>query len=480
MHYLSLIFIFILSLSIAKADWEADVRLTNTPDTSRVTGYHAWNIGASGDTLHVTFYDNRFGNYEVFYKRSTDGGDTWGEDVRITNDEKQSRTSCLAVSGSDVYLAWGEQYDEDWGVAYTHSTDGGDTWEQPVKMSLDTSSGYQPIIALSGESVYMVWTDIWGDFWNDGDYDYEIVCRKSTDRGKTWSDIIMITEFPDRQYNPAIATDGSIVHVFWNDNNLKELFYKRSDDEGESWGEINQLTDAPGWSQLSCVTVENHIIHLVWADTRKMVNEIYYSQSADSGKTWSQSIRLSYANSESWWPSIAASGQNVYIVWQDERNGLEIYYTKSTDGGKTWTKEMLLSDNSGAKSERPSVCISGTAVHVVWYDTRDHDNADIYYKRDPIGNVTGVSDHIREMKLGVYPNPAGNFVCIKNISADLLPIRVEIFNSVGKLVLQDLEPEYNSNSGVITIPTDRLRAGFYYIQIKSSKYSRTEKFIIID
>ncbi len=35
--------------------------------------------------------------------------------------------------------------------------------------------------------------------------------------------------------------------------------------------------------------------------------------------------------------AIAASGETVYVVWQDERNGLaDIYLNRSTNGGIAW------------------------------------------------------------------------------------------------------------------------------------------------
>jgi peroxiredoxin len=480
MNYLLVIVIFILSLNIAKADWEADVRLTNSPDTSRVTGYNAWNIGASGDTLHVVFYDNRDGNYNIYYKRSTDGGDTWEEDVRLTNEETTSRTPCLAVEGDFVHTAWNDDRDGNREIYYKRSSDGGNTWSEDIRLTNDTNFSYQPAIALSVNIVLIGFTNIIGDIYSE-DYQGDVLFVKSTDKGESWGGSEEIFADPvNSQYNPAVAADGKMAYYIYNDKDKKELYCRCSYDEGENWGEPNQLTDAPGWSQLSCVTVENHVIHLVWADTRKMVNEIYYSQSADSGKTWSQSMRLSYSDRHSWWPSIAVSGSNVYIVWQEERNGFEVYYTKSTDGGKTWNKEMLLSDNSGASSQRPSVCIAGTAVHVVWYDTRDHENAEIYYKRNPTGNLVSVLDEYDDGDdLHVYPNPAIDQIFIKNINPDLLPVRVDIYNSIGIPIYKEIVPGFEAGSGIITIPSLELSAGFYYLVIKGHGFKRTKKLLII-
>ncbi len=42
-------------------------------------------IAINGSVVHVVWSDERDGNYEIYYKRSTDGGVSWGADTRLTN-----------------------------------------------------------------------------------------------------------------------------------------------------------------------------------------------------------------------------------------------------------------------------------------------------------------------------------------------------------------------------------------------------------
>jgi hypothetical protein len=34
--------------------------------------------------VHIVWYDHRTGYYEIFYKRSTDGGINWGNDIKLS------------------------------------------------------------------------------------------------------------------------------------------------------------------------------------------------------------------------------------------------------------------------------------------------------------------------------------------------------------------------------------------------------------
>ena len=93
------------------AQWQPDVRLTNDPANSRTSGYGAWCIASSGSVVHVVWYDNRDGNNEIYYKRSTDEGISWGTDTRLTNNSAFSYTPSVTVTGSVVHVVWHEERD---------------------------------------------------------------------------------------------------------------------------------------------------------------------------------------------------------------------------------------------------------------------------------------------------------------------------------------------------------------------------------
>ena len=113
----------------------------------------------------------------------------------------------------------------------------------------------------------------------------------------------------------------------------------------------------------------------------------------------------------------AASGLNVHVVWDDDRDGnWETYYKRSTDGGTSWSSDLRLSTNDGADSYNPSMAVSGNRVHVVWNDFRDG-NAEIYYKRNPTGNIgveetAGVRGQGLEVRITAKPNPFSSFATL--------------------------------------------------------------------
>ncbi|MBE0433153.1 hypothetical protein IBX73_06775 [candidate division WOR-3 bacterium] len=88
------------------AQWEPDVRLTDDPFESRTSFDNAWCVASCGAIVHVVWHDNRDGNTEIYYKRSTDNGTTWEIDTRLTMDASWSERPSVAVCDSIVHVAW--------------------------------------------------------------------------------------------------------------------------------------------------------------------------------------------------------------------------------------------------------------------------------------------------------------------------------------------------------------------------------------
>jgi hypothetical protein len=90
------------------------------------------------------------------------------------------------------------------------------------------------------------------------------------------------------------------------------------------------------------------------------------------------------------------------------------------DGGDTWGPDTRLTEDA-AGSYKPSIVVSGSQLNVVWYDSRDGNN-EIYYKRDPTGNlVVGIDDMAivkSEKCITVFPNPAGRQLTVGQSAAE--------------------------------------------------------------
>jgi hypothetical protein len=87
-------------------------------------------------------------------------------------------------------------------------------------------------------------------------------------------------------------------------------------------------------------------------------------------------------------PSVAASGNNAYVVWKESSlNVTNIWYRRSTDGGASFGGIVNLTNGSLFE---PAIAASGNNVYVVWHDNTTQAGVaqfDILYRRSTNGGA---------------------------------------------------------------------------------------------
>jgi hypothetical protein len=472
------ILVCILSIQISQAQWQSDVRLTIDPALSVTSFNNAWCVASNGNVVHVVWEDERDGNEEIYYKRSTDGGISWDADTRLTNNSDWSTSPSVSVSGSIVHVVFYDWRDGNAEIYYKRSTDGGISWEADTRLANDSGYSVYPSVSVSGSVVHVVWAD-------NRDGNLEIYYKHSTDGGSSWETDTRLTSNSAVSEYSSVSVSGSVVHVVWNDNRdgNTEIYYKRSTDGGVSWGEDTRLTNASDVSANPCVAVSDSVVHVVWNDNRDGNAEIYYKRSTNSGENWGADTRLTNNSNMSRYSSISVSGSVVHLVWEDTRDGnLEIYYKRSTNGGSNWGTDTQLTSNSG-NSGISSVSVSGSVVHVVWSDNRDG-NPEIYYKRDPTGNITGIenigSEILDEFQLFQnYPNPFNPSTTISYQLPVSGPVTINVYDLLGREVATLLNEEKSAGSYEVNFNASILSSGIYFYKLQAGVFVETKKMILI-
>jgi hypothetical protein len=373
----------VLYAVVSQAQWQQDVRLTNDPANSVTSYNNARNVAASANVVHIVWNDIRDGNMEIYYKRSTDAGVSWGVDTRLTNNSSVSRNPSVTVSGAVVHVLWEDNRDGNFEIYYKCSTDGGVNWGTDTRLTSNSANSWNPSVSVNGSAVHILWED-------NRDGNYEIYYKQSTDGGVNWGIDTRITSSNGVSEFPSVSVSGLLVHVAWFDmrDGNDEIYYKRSTDGGVSWGADIRLTNNSAISMYPCISVSGSVVLIAWHDKRDGNFEIYYKRSTDDGLSWGLDTQLTDNSALSVLPSVTMSGSNAHMVWRDQRDGNdEIYYNRSTDGGVSWGADIRLT-NSNSVLNCPSIAVSDSAVHVVWHDNRDGNN-EIYYKNDPTGNIVG-------------------------------------------------------------------------------------------
>jgi len=479
MKNLLFIVVIIFTANLTQAQWEATVRLTNDPALSYTEGCSQRNIASDGDLVHVVWEDERDGNWELYYKRSTDGGVSWGADTRLTNNLSDSEYPSITVSGAVVHIVWQDDRDGDTEIYYKRSTDGCLSWGPDTRLTNATDKSYIPSVGVSDSVVSVVWYD-----YRDGNP--EIYYKRSTNGGLNWSTDKRLTNDSADSYFPSVAVNGSTVSVVWSDKRdmeyvqNKEIYYKRSSDGGISWGADTRLKNSAGWSDYPCVTASGAFVHAVWQDWRSGLGQVYYKRSADGGINWDAEIPLTYSTYESAYASVFSSDSVVHVVWM---NYSDIHYKRSTDGGLSWGQYARLTNYLNlvcpSITASPSVSVSDSVVHVVWCDRSDAPNYEIYYKRNPNGGLIGIKESdIVKNDINVFPNPASDNITISFSNTGLSKISISIFNSLGIEIKRFKEMELVGENA-INFSIESFPTGVYYCTLNYGTKKISRSFLVL-
>jgi hypothetical protein len=85
---------------------------------------------------------------------------------------------------------------------------------------------------------------------------------------------------------------------------------------------------------------------------------------------------------------------------------------------------------------------------------------------------TKVSANVSNSAISIYPNPAGNYFYVENTGKLETAIRVEIFNSLGSLLISTLVENSTNRIDIQNLPV-----GVYFVKLKNGDTSQTIKLI---
>lgn len=205
------------------------------------------------------------------------------------------------------------------------------------------------------------------------------------------------------QLRPRLATGpGDVIFIVWEDGrngdvSNRDIYFARSSDRGVTWSEpvrVNQ--DPPTANQTFPIILYDaprDRLYVFWQDNRRGNYDIWMAYSTDNGATWREPPSMPVndfdvdPNADQVRPTaVVNEAGNIYIAWQDRRNGNDdIYFAFSTDGGETFSKSVFVTDDpriTQQSQSAPAIAVKEETVFIVWQDARNiagGDSADIWY-----------------------------------------------------------------------------------------------------
>ena len=275
------------------------------------------------------------------------------------------RTTIELVSSEDGGRTWSEPIGVSPTVrrSYSERRSGG---AAGVFGTLRVVQGSQPVVGPDG-TVHVAWLDSTDDESQKGVA--EITTSRSTDAGRTWTPPTVASVFNEIEFRPrtnffrvwaaefpqlAVGPDGELYIVYTGRPSDKpdddgDIFIVSSTDEGDTWTRPLRLNDDDSTHLQFFPSVDvdpNGSVHVMWGDMRDSPTQssyfIYYTSSEDKGETLGfedEELGLHVGDTRvSDFPSnpnygfpnglfigdyfsIAATEEDVYMVWADTRLG---------------------------------------------------------------------------------------------------------------------------------------------------------------
>lgn len=325
-------------------------------------------IATDGINIYIAWTDqSRSGPSEIFFSKSTDGGNTFSAPQNIGTKQGTSIAPFVATDGMNIFVTWTDSQPKSRDIMFSKSTDGGETFSVPQKISSDSSDSVASKIVVHGNNIFLIWFSItWsGDFSKN----MEIYFSKSTDGGETFSVPQNISNNEEFSQSPSIATNGSDVFVTWSNDHMGKttIFFSKSTDGGETFSSPKNISDNTGYSSGPFITSNGANVFVAWFYHVEGKNpDILFSKSIDGGETFSVPQNISNTSGYSVTPVIATNGSNIFITWTDSQpKSSLILFSKSTDGGLTFSSPENISGNTGFSSSQ-SIATDGINIFNAW------------------------------------------------------------------------------------------------------------------
>jgi hypothetical protein len=150
--------------------------------------------------------------------------------------------------------------------------------------------------------------------------------------------------------------------------------------------EVSNLSNSLGHSLNQRIIQSNGFTYFVWTDTGEQSNDtgqIYFRTSTDSANKFSETSILSNVTVDSNLPDISATGNNVYITWEDDSSeNSRIFFRGSHNNGKSFDKIVDIS-NGTIGSSLQNVASHDNSVYIVWVGSKPEDpkNFEVFLRK---------------------------------------------------------------------------------------------------
>lgn len=401
-----------------------------TPGTAKayIADWTSHEMAAFGDTIYIVFKLNPIETGGSYIVRSTDGGLTFSDTVRI--DPPSTKISWIPSVTTDntgnPVVAYMESDSGEVNPRYvlTSSSDGGLIFSTPVNATGGNAPGEvcdccPSTVIASGAERYIV-------FRNNQSNIRTIWATKSTDNGATFTQAAE-TDFTNSYSNTCQATGPASI-------------------------------------------IQNDSLVTVWKSTVSGVTRVFVSSSSVSTlqtgthDTLSKNIPTGVIQN---YPRTSGNDTIMGVTWQEYLSGnIDILFSWSANGPLGLISRDTVNDYKTGTQMNPDVKFSNGKFHFVW---QDNAQGAVIYRAAGFAPFTGIKESNMSLDIKVFPNPAAGMASV-----------AAPFDGGDYLLLDIYGREVSSGKfkgNVFSISAGR---GTYFLKVTNGKESGVTKVTFAD
>lgn len=394
--------------------------------SSYLASWTSADVASKGDTIVVVFKANPMETGHIYSVRSTDGGITYSDTIRVN----------------------------------TYSD--GVTWLP----SMDMDQNGNPTIT------YMLHDPSW--------MNPRYVITSSLDQGLTYeTEMDIALAIPEEACDccPAeyvINGDQQALLFRNNDNNIRDIYAVYSENAGVSFTATENV-DQLNWSITSCPSTGPHGVFnndkllSVYASRATGQYRVYVSQTATTPALAFENRTMmtgpTNVNGNQNYPRIHGQNDTLVMAWQEsETSNPEIFCSYTVAGNVTdliSNKAMVNSNTAGAQTN-PDIVYKNGVAHLVYQDAS---TGSVIYRKGIFG--TAALTYLEEQEITIYPNPVVSSEFFVSKSTDKEMKEIKLTDALGKQVAFEMEDQTTQ----IKISSDKLKSGIYFLSVNFSNGS---------
>ena len=290
-------------------------------------------MGADGSVAAVwpvVGSEHHTGDLEVAYAEP-DGA--FSPAIPLNDDQevaKHGYTGIATAPDGRVFAAWldgREEVVEGSEVYMAISEDGGKTYGKNYSVSPAACHCCRPSMVFldGGETIVLSYRII-----EEGNVRNHVALR-STDGGKTFGDVIRISDdgwvshgCPHAGISIVADSNDGLHAVWWTGGRSEEeagIYYTYSGDGGRSFAPRQLISEAPPYIVMHTqVTVDkDNTLYATWVNVKDEKPHIFVAHRRTGEEEWSEGSQVSDGTLHNFFPVVTVDDQNVYVAWTERK-----------------------------------------------------------------------------------------------------------------------------------------------------------------